>query len=238
MTCISPGATTPEELMACADGDCSPEVSRHLERCAFCTAEVAAYARAQKRLRRVLFRLECPPPETLADYELGRVSAEERVAFARHVVECPRCREELETLRRFMADQPPATARPGLRERFRRVLAAPLAAPLRPALATLRGADEGGLPTFSADGFRIKLTLNVEAGASRTTVIGLVWHNEDPAADVAGEARLVADSAVAQTTPIDELGNFTFESVASGTYTLELNFADLTSVIEDLKIGA
>src|SRR5438094_803241 len=113
--------------MACADGDASSVIIEHVQRCAACAEEVSAYTRAQRRLRHTFYRMNCPSAEALGDYEQGLTSAAERLAIASHVVACPRCTEDLQTLRTFLASTPdrPAT-RPSIMSGLRRILATPL----------------------------------------------------------------------------------------------------------------
>jgi len=48
---------------------------------------------------------------------------------------------------------------------------------------------------------------------------------------------LASQANVQYTQNVDELGNFVFSSVITGTYTLELQFPDRTIVIDSLSIA-
>jgi hypothetical protein len=236
--CIEPGATTPEDLVAFTDGASADAVRRHLERCAACAAEIAAYGRTQARLRRLFARLDCPAADSLGEYALGLAAEADRMELARHVVACPRCKEELDSFRAFLADEPVATPPSvGLLDRMFRLIATAVLPSPRVAVGALRGVSERSSQVYEAGPVGISIDQTRESPDAGITVTGLVWHTDEPDAGLAGEALLVRSDGITSTTPIDEGGNFVFESVVDGAYALEVR-TTLRVVVENLHIEA
>jgi hypothetical protein len=238
VSCIEPGAVTPEELVAHADGQAPGHVQAHLRRCAACRAEARGYAAWQTALRRGLHRFDCPPAQALGEYQLGVLPAEEGRLVAAHAAECPRCAEELRTLRSFLAADPI----PGLSlaEQARRLVARLIPAPLSPAVAGLRGGATAPSQTYQADGIGVALSPAPAASRARAGhagLIGLIWREGAEAAQLAGVAHLVASDGRPHDAPIDDLGNFAFEDLPPGVGQLELRLDDAVVVVEDVQVG-
>src|SRR5215212_8520124 len=96
MECSSPPPLTDDQLSA------APDVIDHLAICTSCAARLDAAQQAEQSLRSALYRWDCPTPQTLAEYHLGRPSAEEQRAIIRHLETCVRCSEEMAELALFM----------------------------------------------------------------------------------------------------------------------------------------
>jgi hypothetical protein len=237
VTCIQPGASTAEDLMACADGNAGSAIMRHVSACDHCAAEVAAYARAQNRLRYTFYRITCPSAEVFGDYELGLVSDAERVAIAGHVLDCPRCAEELHVLREFLA--PDAAVRPaevGALGRLVRMVASAFVPPMQPGLGALRGSVDNASGNYRAGALAIKITQTSVPRSSGRVLVGLVWQDDNPDAELSGEARLFDEGGDSRSTPIDRFGNFTFEHVGAGMYHVELQIEMHVTVVEELRV--
>ena len=236
VSCIEPGAVTPEELVAHADGQAPGHVQAHLRRCAACRAEARGYAAWQTALRRGLHRFDCPPALALGEYQLGVLPAEESRRIAAHAAACPRCAEELRALRSFLAAEPgPAS---GLAARARRLVARLVPAQLGPATAALRGGRNA--QTYQADGIGVALSpapAGSRSRAGRAGLIGLIWREGAEAAQLAGVAHLVASDGRPHDAPIDDLGNFAFEDLPPGVGQLELRLDDAVVVVEDVQVG-
>jgi len=234
MSCVQPGAITPEELVAYADGDAPARVAEHVRRCRRCRSEVERYASVGRLLGAALRRLDCPSPHRLGEMELGLLPPEERLSVAQHVAACARCTDELRTLRAFLVAEP--AEEPGLVERLRRIVAVLVEPPPGFALGALRGAADATSRTYLADGTTI--TVSVEPGSrhDRATLMGLVAREVRPDLLAGLAAELVgADGAVAEART-DELGSFSFEDVAPGLYRLQLRVDDSLVVVEDLRV--
>lgn len=236
MACIEPGALSAEALMASVDGEAPPSVAEHLRACADCAAEARRLAGQQRRLQRRLYRFECPAPQQLGEYDLDLLSPAERLRIARHVVDCPRCADELAILRAFLA-APEVPRLLGLPARLRELVAALLPAPAAGALAGVRGALDQATRTYAAGDYRLSIDLAAEGKPARAVVLtGLIWREGDtPEAVGNGAAALVREERTVHTTGIDDLGNFAFEGVRPGVYRLELTLGEERIVVEPLE---
>ena len=240
MTSRHPGAPTPEEILAHIDGEAPPRVREHLRGCAECDVAAQDYARARCGLRARLHRFDCPPSQRLGDYEFGLLPPEERTVVAAHVVDCPRCADELRQLRDFLAAEPAAPP-VGAVERARRLIATLVtAAPLQGlALAGLRGPGDETTRTYRADDITISVSLGPAAPGGGGGLGGLVWREgADPEAIAGGTVTLTAADGTADTAEIDDLGGFTFDAVAPGAYRLEIALGEQLITIEGLHVGS
>jgi anti-sigma factor RsiW len=212
---MRPGAVTREEILAYVDGDAPEHVAEHVRRCPACRAEAGRLAELQGRLRQALYRFDCPDPHALGEYALEILDPRQRAQVAAHVIACPHCTAELQTLRTFLAIEPEPPA--GLVERLRRVVATLVAPPTAPAYAGLRG--------------------STARGTRRLLLAGLVTRDRGGPETVAGGEATLASGDVSRRERIDDLGNFTFDAVAPGRYRLEVRLADQVLVIEELQVG-
>ena len=232
-----PGAVSPEEMLAYIDGEAPPRVVEHLRSCPDCMAAAREYARVQRRLQVSLQRFDCPSPQRLGDYELDILAPEERTAVAGHVVECPRCTDELRTLRDFLALEiaaPPI----GPLERARRLIAALVVPAPGAAHARLRGVADTATQTYRAGDVTISLHTGPGARRGRGGIEGLAWRESGDTEGLAGTSvTCIAEGGETRTTEINDLGNFTFDDVASGTARLEVLLGDHIVVIEGVRIG-
>jgi len=222
------GHAGPEAIVAFIDGATSLEVASHIQGCAMCSSDAAALQTAQVRLRQSLYRFDCPEPHRLGEYELGFVSPEERVQIASHALECSLCTEELQTLRGFLAAEPPLAESFG--SPLRRVFATLLSAGPALALGGVRGAATR-LRQYAIDDAR----LSIGPGLERGSLIGLLvpGTRELPAR---AEARLLSEDGAHRLAEVDELGNFEFDDVPAGSYVLEIELPDEIIVVEQLAV--
>jgi hypothetical protein len=238
LTCIQPGAITPEELVACADGAAPEHVVDHVRRCRQCRAEVEQYASVSRRLRGALGHLRCPAPHRLGEMELGLLGPEETLQVARHVAECPSCVDELRTLRTFLAEEP--VGRPGLVERLRRVVAALVepASGLVQAYDSFRGPDDPTSRTYVAEDATI--TVSVEPGPEpgRALLLGLATREARPNSLAGLAVELVGDDGSIAEAETDAAGSFSFDDVAPGLYGLHLRLDDRVVVVEALSVDS
>jgi anti-sigma factor RsiW len=231
MSCLRPGAITPEDLVAYVVGEAPATVADHVKSCPQCSAEALTYARADRRLRRSFDRIECPSPLRLGEHALGLILGDERWAIAGHVAECQRCAAELRSLRGFLADEPSAV--PSLVDRARRTISAILLPPLAP--DRIRGPKPVETRSFRADDVTITIRPRPAARRGRVSIYGLV--EGDPDQFAGREARLVVAAGSNVVALIDDLGNFLLEDVAPGVYRLELDLADRLIVVHDVSLG-
>ncbi len=238
MTCDRPGAVTPDELVAYVDGEAPARVAEHVRGCAACAAEANRYRRAQRRLRRALHRFECPASQTLGEYGLGLLPAEEWQAIGAHVRECPLCADELRVLRNFLVEGEAAreVRRPGVAAELKRIIATLVAAPAQPAYA-LRGRADEELRTYRAGDVTIAIGPGPASRRGRASLTGLLWRENGDLSSFSGhEVKLIADDGAQFSALIDESDNFLFADVRPGSYRLELALADLTIVIAEIRV--
>lgn len=185
----------------------------------------------ERELRRALYRFDCPDAQTLGEYQLELLEAAERTRVAAHAVDCDECRDELQTLRAFLATPTPIADPPlaGVR-RFIATLFSP-----SPGLAFggLRGAPDNATRVFEAH------DVTVSVGRTQTTgsLLGLVVAaDQSPDALEGHEVRLLPREGAPMRTQLDDLGNFEFPHVAAGNYALEVELPDGVLVIEELRV--
>ncbi|MEZ4726379.1 MAG: hypothetical protein R3E79_04515 [Caldilineaceae bacterium] len=232
------------ELLAYLAGDADAAVNAHLAECTACQQRAAALASLEQRLTTTLYRLACPSPLELGEYQLKLLSAADTHAVALHVNQCPHCAAEIAILTDYLAAVAPtiepAAALP-LAERARILVArlvegfAGLNTPggLTAATAGLRG-DAGEQLVYEVDG--VQVIIDVQTDVQQPTqrvLLGLVLGL--PASQTVTAHLWRTEQAVA-TTMVDELGNFVIAALAPGAYDLILS-SDKTEVhIQDLQI--
>jgi hypothetical protein len=228
------GSISPGDLMAYIDGEAPSEIARRIADDPQLAKEAQGYALVQAALRQRLYRFDCPSSQMLGEYELGMLVPEERLRIARHVVECPHCTAELNTLRAFMAmeaDEEPL----GAVDRVRRFVATLVPAP-HGAEVALRGAGDEATRAYYVNG----VTITIDIGAvrrGRTEIIGLVMRDDGESIPPGSPVTLVGMSGTVATTEIDDLGNFAFDDVGIGAWRVEVGIGSDIILIEDLGIG-
>lgn len=177
-------------------------------------------------LSRALYRVDCPPPHVLGEYELDVLDAAERVDVARHLTECDACRAELLQARGFLFKEI-QVSEPVLGQ-ARRMLAALLTPRAGVGYAQRGGsAAQPGSLVYAVEG--ITVSLSVGKGAVSGLVVAEGYSPEQL------EGRLVRLIDGPRTT-IDDLSGFDFSEVPSGVYTLEVDLPESTVVIEALQL--
>jgi hypothetical protein len=245
--CVRPGAVTAEDIVAYVDGEAPARVVDHLRGCPVCQAEASRAAQTQRRLRHALYRFDCPSPQTLGDYALTVLEPDAQRQAAAHIMQCPRCTEELQTLRSFLSVEP--ALQPGPLERLKRVVATLISPPdTAPAMAYagLRGTDASAVQTYQAGGLTITLSASPKTRRGPAILSGLILRDgggSDAAPEVAhdaiagGEVVLIDAAGASRTEPLDALGNFAFEIAKTGTYRLEVRLPDQIVIVEEVQVG-
>ncbi len=222
MDCSAPPPLTDDQISAVLDGAAEGAVLAHLAGCASCAARLEDARRVERTLRDGLHRWDCPAPQTLADYHLARVGAEQDRAIARHLAGCARCAAEIETLRLFLLAGEPAPAPPpvGAPRRAGRPARGPLLARILPrSLApTLRG---GGGPLMAeADGLTIFVDVQ-PAGAGQVALeCQLVADDQQRWTGALVEIR--QSGALRATAEVDDLGGFRCAAIPAGATELRI----------------
>ncbi len=109
--CENPPPLSEEAISEALDGAASPQTLAHLQRCPACAARLQDAGALERALASALHRWDCPPPDRLGDYHLGLLSQGQQRAITAHLDICPRCKDEVEELRTFLAEEA-ATATP------------------------------------------------------------------------------------------------------------------------------
>ena len=234
--CITPGALTPEDLLAWAEDEADLTVHAHVDHCPACRSQALRYLAVQRRLAAALLRADCPASMTLAEYAVDLLSPEERTAVTVHVFSCGRCTEELATLRRDLAEPAvPAAATTSLLERLTTIIATlvPPPAPQPGMAGALRGTVSTAQPrTYVADDVQITVTLSAEAGDACMALQGLVL-SAAHATELLRRTRvdLLLDADIVATADLDEFGSFSLAGVPAGECLLQVSFPDRAVVI-------
>ena len=244
MACVSPPELDDRTLLIYIDGEATPDTVAHLERCSHCRERAHRLARLQRRLTRLLYRIDCPSPLELGEYHLGMLPAVQMEAIGHHLEECPHCRQEIAQLEGYLADLAP-TLQPGpleqaverVRVLIARLVSGGMPGPMAmaPAYAGTRG-DESGAPlVYQADD--VQVIVEVEADAERPdrkTVLGLVV-GLDEASDF--KAHLWQAGQRVTTTAVDELCNFVLPGLLPGEYELVLAGPKLEIHVQRVQVG-
>jgi hypothetical protein len=182
-------------------------------------------------LHRSLYRFDCPDPHTLGEYELEFLEPEQRTRIAAHASECDHCRAELQTLRAFLTE--PTQVPESILDRVRRLVATLVTPASGIAHAGLRGNSTPAVRVYEVE----DVTVTIGPGQGPGTLIGLVMATSSPPEVLMGrEVRLVPQSGVPRAAALDDIGNFDFEDLVAGTYSLELDLPDSVVVIEELRL--
>jgi hypothetical protein len=186
----------------------------------------------EQRLRRTLYRFDCPDAQMLGEYELDTLDPVERTRIAAHAVDCDECTAELGELRTFLA-KPASVPEPAI-QRARRIVAK-LLPPPQPGLAYggLRGSDEATTRVYEAG----DVTITLGPGPTSGSVLGLVVARDTPPASLETRAvRLLNPLGTPASTQLDDLGNFEFDHVAAGMYSLEVDLPVGVVGVEELRV--
>jgi hypothetical protein len=195
----------------------------------------------EQRLRRRLYRFDCPSPLTIGEYVLDLLALPSRTAVARHALECDLCSQELSATRAFLAtDAELVVPAPGPWHQLRRVVATLLNPSAQPAYSVARGSESSAGAEYRAG--PITIVIGDVRGKRRGTVSidGLILHAFAPPATLASRDVRLSDAAQlhVQVTQTDDLGSFAFEDVAAGRYTLEVTLPEEVVVVEDVHVGS
>jgi hypothetical protein len=226
MECSSPPPLTDDQLSAALDQVAAPDVIDHLANCASCAARLELAQQAEQSLRSALYRWDCPAPQTLADYHLGRPSAEEQRAIIRHLETCVRCSEEMAELVLFMRDEAPVIrpAEPSLvRRPASRGWSLARLLPRTPALG-LRGGTGAPLMFETDDGVTIFLEIEPLSNGQTELRGQLVADDQDGWTGALAELR--QSGMLRATAAIDDLGTFRMAALPTQPTELRITRAD------------
>jgi hypothetical protein len=215
MNCSFPPELTDQELLEALDGMANEATTKHLLGCPYCQTRANALENMQKRLKSRLFRAACPPSLELAEFYLRTLPTPQMLAISPHVRACPHCTREIAQIAEFMGAEAVQWERrqpePVL-EPMQMLLARLVEGPSS-ALGALRG--ESRSVTLEVDGAVVTFMMQ-PAPNGKVSVLGQVAAEEQ---DVWTGAVVTLQQADAprQTTAVNDLGAFSFETVQTGT---------------------
>jgi hypothetical protein len=225
--CFAPPALTDDELLAAIDGEADSSIYSHLDRCAFCSAQLADIRDMEAALDRVMYRADCPPAEQLADYTMRLLMTSDAELIDRHIERCALCREEVTLLRATIAPKDLPSADPHgetIHARLKRLFQPLVGAQVRvllpsrpPAYSGIKGVRQRSRE-YESDA--ITVMLSVQKTENQLKLNGSILDGERPGlwrggyAEFAGVTRGQRVYAAA----IDEDETLTLEGIAPGTY--------------------
>lgn len=205
----------------------------HLAACPHCSRRVRAIAREETLLRRLLFRIDCPPALGLFEYV-----GDERDApmIARHLERCPHCLSEIGMLRSW--ERLPLRAPvpgPSVFDRVETIVLRAL--PPNSAIMPVRG-DKEPLGVYDLPEARLVMTTQpsmTDPGAS--ALYGSLLLQESPDPDLTSViARLYHDDTLLEEVTLASYGSFVFDPIPSGHFTLSLTMGERSVIIDDLIV--
>ncbi len=251
LNCSNTLAPTDELLLSLVydEGTLSPREQAHIDQCPVCQQRLATYTSLTAALLTKLHRRLCPSAVHLNYYCLGMVPEKERVSIASHLLDCPRCADEVVEIRRVQAAfEPLPPTVPSLRTAIRRLFATLVVQQAQP--VKRNDTQAAGWPRqYQAEALALSLHLARQAGGE-LMLLGILT-SSDPAetADVfegvtvelyvapgplSAEGREASEALL--TTQVDDVGNLLLEPVPAGEYLLIIRLPDREIVIEDLNI--
>jgi hypothetical protein len=184
-------------------------------------------------LHGTLYRVDCPPPQQLGEWNLQLLDPDAALGVAQHVRDCDPCQRELDVWRVFARQT--VGARQSVAETVRRVVAQLVPPVTGPALSRLRGSSSApSVQVYEVD----EVTITVGHGQAPNDIIGLVLATEHAPEDLVGQpVRLLTTDGQTRVTALDDIGNFNFDRVSPGQATIEIELPTATIVIEGLRVG-
>lgn len=241
-------APADEDLMSLVydEGTLSAQEQVHFDQCPICQRRLATYSGMNTALLTKLHRCLCPSAVRLNYYCLDKVPNEERVSIASHLLDCPRCSDEIAEIRRAQAAfEPFPTASPSLSSAIRRIVATLVVQQAK--IVTRSNTPTTGWPRqYQAETLDISLHLSRQANGE-TMLLGILT-SSDPAATVDAfegiEAKLYPTPGPLNTknqhplltAQVDEIGNLLLEPIPAGEYIMLIHLPDREIVIEGLKV--
>jgi hypothetical protein len=239
MKCITSPALDNVEIAKYVDGEADDAVVAHIRECPYCSERAQQWTHLQNRLKKQLYRVDCPTPMELGEYHLGLLPALQAQVIDQHLQECVLCRRELARLEEFMLEP---IAQPSLvrsvQVMIARLLGGKEAGQRReefswsPAFSGLRGDGEEPF-VYEAD--HIQIVIEVQDDVEQMglkTLLGLVTglDSKDFAIQISQEDQKVASTSV------DEIGNFILSHLAPGNYEFILSGPNIEIHIPSLTV--
>jgi hypothetical protein len=251
LNCSNTLAPPDEHLLSLVydEGALSPQEQAHVDQCPVCQQRLATYTSMNAALLTKLHRRLCPSAVRLNYYCLDMVPEEERMTIASHLLDCPRCADEVVVIRRMQATfEPLPPAAPSLRTAIRRLFATLVVQQAQP--VKRNDTQAAGWPRqYQAEALALSLHLARQA-SGELMLLGILT-SSDPVetADafegvtvelyvapgpLSAEGREASEALL--TAQVDDVGNLLLEPVPAGEYLLIIRLPDREIVIEGLNI--
>ena len=229
--CIEPALIKEGDLAAYVEGEADRRGRAPVRRPA-CADKVARLRQTGQALLALMYRASCPAPEVLGQYQLDLLPPNERLRIAAHVRTCPHCIRELDELEQE-EDSLTHMVLHAIRGAVRVVEGALVVPPrLRP--AGVRGV-EAGQRAFRGAGLDVLVGFQpTVSGKGKGTLVGAVVQAE---AVSDGRAWLFQEGEKPRSSPVDDLGTFTFEEIAPGEYDLALEVGEEALLLREVGVG-
>jgi hypothetical protein len=241
-------APVDEDLLSLVynEGVLSTPERAHVDQCPLCQRRLASYSDMNHKLLAKLHRGLCPSAVRLNYYCLGVVPAEEHVSLASHLLDCPRCADEVAEIRRVQAAfEPFPVAPPSLGTVVRRLFATLVVQQAQP--ITRSAMQSTGWPRQYQAG-TLDLSLHISRQSNGEAMLIGILTSSDANITVDAfegiEARLYtapgplngASAEPLLTAQVDEIGNLLLEPIPAGAYIMLIHLPDQEIVIEGLTI--
>lgn len=103
MACIS-SPLSDDQLIAAMSQVAGEDVLEHLRQCSDCRERLNRLRQAEDRLKRRLYRWDCPDAEALGNFAFSLLDEAEQTRVTAHLQDCPACQQDLERLRNFLQE--------------------------------------------------------------------------------------------------------------------------------------
>ena len=226
MTRRTPAHLTEDRISMILDGVEDQRSQQHMDTCPDCQKRVEEARHIEMALNQQLFRQDCPPPHKLTDYFIRIVSAEDREKIDEHLRRCVSCREELETLARFMEDDDQQHI---ARTEEGKIIRPPVdyfvaSLDVHQADKQARGNQPGKEKRqMRAHTNGIDVLLDFQGVASGTAIEGTIIDFDDSRDWTGSLVEFRKEDAVNTTCLIDDLGTFRCQLTDVGTYTMRIS---------------
>lgn len=103
-SCSLPPPLSEEALTLALDGLADEAIQNHLAACSSCATRLQELKQFEAALMNRLARFDCPPAQTLTDYQFGMLGQTQAETIRHHLAQCPLCQDELSLLDPFLND--------------------------------------------------------------------------------------------------------------------------------------
>lgn len=227
------------DLLAYLEGAAPAAVVRQIEQSPELLAEAVALQAVDALLASALEPADALTIDDLLLYQAGLLNPEEQQHVEQQLAAHPDMQTMLDALA-LPAEAPTTPAGPSLRERLRQagrqvLEALRLPAPQQPAMA-VRGSEQRHT-AYQADGFQVLLVLTPPVLDENIWQLeGQILPEDEQPMPTDATVHLLQDSEPVVSDAIDEFGFFALDQLGAGTYTLQIDLAATSILIEHVSV--